>query len=258
MNDRDGAGAAEAEQAEDELRALLERAVPQPPAPPQRLERVRERVRRRRRRRTALVTGSALLAVAAGLLAVPGLVRPQGGGRAAPTVAAGGPDAGRTARGPATSAPAPTPTPQGGYAPDGMGGLRLDPPQGWHFLPDPATTSIFLSTQDLVLPQNGCAHALDGFCTPLARVLAKGGTLVMFRLEQFDVQAGKLHDLEVPLEDEEAYASCRAVNGTRQVGRTMVGATQPDTVVWAVACLSHPSPAQLERARSLLASAVIG
>src|SRR4051812_30311075 len=59
---------------EQELRALLERAVPQLPAPAQRLERVRERLRRRRRRRTAAVTGGAVLALAAG----PG--GPAGGG----------------------------------------------------------------------------------------------------------------------------------------------------------------------------------
>ena len=68
--------------------------------------------------------------------------------------------------------PASTPASDDGYRPVGMKGLRLRPPDGWRILEDPATGSVFLSTQTLVLPQGGCAHALDGFCTPLARVLA--------------------------------------------------------------------------------------
>jgi hypothetical protein len=235
---------------EDELRALLERAVPQLPAPAQRLERVRERMRRRRRRRTAAVSVSAVLAVAA-VVAVPGLVRPHGGGAATAVVATSGPAPVRTAE----RSPAPTPE---GYRPAGMQGLVIRPPDGWRILADPATGSVFLSTQTLVLPQGGCAHALDGFCTPLARVLADGGALVMFRLTSNKVQVDKLRDLALPLQDEDLYQSCRTVNGTRQMGRTMVGDADSGAVVWTVACLAQPSATQRAQVRDLLASADFG
>ncbi|WP_327289825.1 hypothetical protein [Streptomyces sp. NBC_01198] len=259
MTDRDGIGEGRSG-AEDELRVLLERAVPQLPAPPQRLERVRERMRRRRRRRAAAVTGSAVLAVVAVLAAVPGLLRPQGGGQAAlPTVAASGPAGKPTA--PADHRPTmstPAPTTDGGYQPDGMDGLRLRPPQGWRILADPATTSVFLSSQTLVLPEKGCAHALDGFCTPLARVLAGGGALVMFRSEPVKMQGDILHGMEQPLADAEVTTACHTVNGTRQLSRTMVRSGGTSRMVWATACLSHPSPAQLAQVSDLLASADFG
>ncbi|MFG1805529.1 hypothetical protein [Streptomyces sp. NPDC049040] len=251
--------------AEEELRILLERAVPQPPAPPQRLALVKERVRRRRRRRTAAVTGSAVLAVAAALASLPGLVRPDGGGAQSVAVATSGQDEGRpsptasTVHAPTpTGTTSPTPATDDGFRPDGMDGLRLRPPTGWRILADPATTSVFLSTQTLVLPENGCAHALDGFCTPLARVLAKGGVLVMFRREEMKGEVDKLQGLELPLADEDPYQSCRTINGTRQMSRTMVGPERSGTMVWATACLSHPTAAQLDQVRDLLSSADFG
>ncbi|CAG6397375.1 conserved hypothetical protein [Actinacidiphila cocklensis] len=245
--------------AEDELRVLLERAVPQLPAPAQRLERVRMRMRRRRRRRTAAVTVSAVLAVAA-VVAVPGLVRPQGGGSAPAVVATSGHAVVATtpAGGAKTNGPGTTPPSAGGYRPAGMEGLRLRPPKGWKVLPDPDTDSVFLSSQSLVLPEGGCAHALDGFCTPLARVLASDGVLVMFHLTQSSAQAQKFSGFALPLEDEVPYSACLAVTGTRQMGRTMVGSAGSGTVVWAVACLSHPSAAQTARVRDLIGSADFG
>jgi hypothetical protein len=233
---------------EQELRALLERAVPQLPAPAQRLERIRERIRRRRRRRTAAVTGAAVLALAAGLVAVPGLVRPHGGGHAAPAVV--------VSPTPRPSA-APT-TPLAGYRPDGLGGLVLQLPRGtgWQTLADPATTSLFLGTQRMVLPAGGCAHALDGFCTPLALALKEGGALVMFRRQKLKMPAGKAHDYTLPLTEAAPYKACRTVGGTRQLTRT---AAAPDgTVVWAVACLATPSQARLQEAQDLLSSAAFG
>jgi hypothetical protein len=236
------------ERAEQELRALLERAVPQLPAPAQRLEGVRERIRRRRRRRTAAVTGGAVLALAAGLVAVPGLVRPDGGGRTAPAVV-----------GSATPRPRATATtPLPGYRPGGMGGLVLQLPTGaaWKTFADPATTSLFLGTQRMVLPAGGCAHALDGFCTPLALALKKDGVLVMFRRQAPKMPPDKAHSYEVPLAEAPPYEACRTVGGTRQLSRTMVA---PDgTIVWTVACLASPSPTRFQQAHTLLDSAAFG
>lgn len=236
------------ERTEQELRALLERAVPQLPAPAQRLEGVRERVRRRRGRRTAAATGCAVLALAAGLVAVPGLVRPDGGGREAPAVV-----------GSATPRPGPVlTTPPSGYRPGGMGGLVLQMPTGaaWKTFADPATTSLFLSTQRMVLPEGGCGHALDGFCTPLALALKKDGVLVMFRRQKLKMPSDKAHMYEVPLAEAPPYQACRTVGGTRQLSRTMVA---PDgTVVWTVACLDDPSRTRVQEARHLLDSAAFG
>lgn len=238
----------ELERAERELRALLERAVPQLPAPAQRLERVREGIRRRRRRRTAAVTGGAVLALAAGLVAVPGLVRPHGGGRAAPAVV-----------GSATPRPsASQTTPPSGYRPAGMGGLVLQLPadKAWQTFADPKTASLFLGTQRMVLPEGGCGHALDGFCTPLALALKQDGALVMFRRQPSKMPLGKARDYEVPLTEDTPYQACRTVGGTRQLTRTMVS---PDgTIVWAVACLADPSQTRVQEARYLLDSAVFG
>ncbi|MGW5349428.1 hypothetical protein ACWERV_02770 [Streptomyces sp. NPDC004031] len=241
-------GAEGAEGVERELRALLERAVPQLPAPAQRLERIRERIRRRRRRRTAVVTGSAVLALAAALVAVPGLVGPDGGGHAAPAVVG-------------SATPRPTTalsTPPSGYRPDGMGGLvlQMPPSKGWQTLADPKTASLFLGTQRMVLPEGGCAHALDGFCTPLALALKKDGALVMFRRQPSKMPSAKARDYEIPLTEDSPYQACRTVGGTRQLTRTMVA---PDgTIVWTVACLADPSQTRVQEARYLLDSAVFG
>lgn len=261
-----GTGSGADRRAEDELRVLLERAVPQPAAPPQRLERVRERVRRRRRRRTAVVTGSAALAVAAALLAVPGLVRPQGG--AAPVVVATGGRAERPATPPASSVPeeppsTEPPTPAAGYGdyrPPGMDGLRLRLPPGWRALSDPApgTGELFVSSQALALPASGCRHALDGFCTPLARTLGSGGALLMFQLDHNQGMADKLRLFGTPIGEEAPYKACRTVGGTRQLGASIVDQAGSSTVVTVTACLAQPSAAQLAQAEAVVTTAAFG
>ncbi|NJP43131.1 hypothetical protein [Actinacidiphila epipremni] len=245
-----GEGAPLGEAEEAALRALLERGVPQLGAPAQRLERVRERVRRRRRR-AAAVAGGAVLAVAAGLLAVPGLVRTGGGVSAAPPAGVRGSTPPATAPTGTTMPPA---TGEGGYRPAGMGGLLMRMPAGWHTLPDPATSSVFTSTQDLALPEGGCAHARDGFCTPLVRALAKGGALVMFREQKYG-QAGKMHDLALPVEEQAPYQACRTVGGTRQLTRTLPDESGSDLVVWIVACMAEPTDEQFAAARQILSTA---
>ena len=244
---------------EQALRALLERAVPSPPPPAQRLEAVRARIRRRRRRRAAVAAGAAVLALAAGLAALPGLVRPQGAAPAAGHPARSAPAGGGAAPTPPPATP--TTTPAAGYRPTGMGGLAVRPPQEWHVLPDPATASVFLSTpaQPLALPAGGCAHALDGFCTPLVRALGKGGALVMFKRQPGKAALdGKLDGYAMAVTVEEPYTSCRAVGGTYQLSRTVVGPDGSALLVWATACLAHPSKAQVAEVRELLATAAFG
>jgi hypothetical protein len=238
------------------LRALLERAVPTPPAPAQRLEGVRARIRRRRRRRAAAVAGTAVLALAAGLAVVPGLVRTRGSAPEARRPAHSAPAGGMAApTPPASGTPA---TPASGYRPAGLGGLALRPPHKWHVLQDPDTASVFLSNpaQPLALPEGGCAHALDGFCTPLVRALGKGGALVMFKRQPGKAALdGKLDGYATTVTAEDPYSSCRAVGGTYQLSRTVVGPDGSALLVWATACLSHPSASQAAVVRELLATA---
>lgn len=243
---------------EQELRALLERGVPHLPAPAQRLEGVRERIRRRRRRRMAAVTGGAVLAVAAGLVGVPDLVRTQEGAPRAAHTAQVGPGAKATA-----SLPEPTPTTTAtkvGYYVNGMGFVDVTPPGGWRILTDDDTASLFLATpaQPLALPGGGCAHALDGFCTPLVRALGSGGALVMFKAQPGKVSTGKLKDSLTGVLTVEPYTACTAVGGTDQLSRTLAGLVDQDgsaVLVWATACMAHPSKALRAEVSGLLARA---
>ncbi|MCL2729491.1 MAG: hypothetical protein FWE15_05645 [Actinomycetia bacterium] len=240
---------------ERELRALLERAVPQLPAPAQRLESVRARVRRRRRRRAAGLSGAAALAVAVAGLLVPGV----SGRDPAPTVP-GGP----TAIVPPASGGAPTTV--GGPSPTvdasvqtrhfaDLGGLDLRLPRGWSVLAPGGSATAWASSQALALPQGGCANALDDFCTPLQRVLGSDGVLIQltFQLNQAMADKARVRHLEVG--DETVVTACHSVGGTVQLGTQLTDRSGSAVLVLATACLSHPGPAQLARVRDVLTTA---
>jgi hypothetical protein len=251
------------ESAEYELRVLLERAVPQLPAPAQRLESVRERVRRRRRRRAAGMSVTAVLAIAAAGLLLPGLADRDGGPPPLATTGLAPPASGSA---PAASGGAPTASPTGSAtAPPGyavmpfsdVAGLQLVMPREWNALTASDTPRGYVSTQALGLPKGGCAHQLDDFCTPLDRTLAKDGVLVQFTLAYNKATADKLRvrSADMSVEPEPVVAACRAVGGTEQLGTTLVDASGSDVVVVATACLSHPRGQQEARVRALLSTA---
>ncbi|MEE4546675.1 hypothetical protein V2S66_32510 [Streptomyces sp. V4-01] len=245
------------ESAERELRALLERAVPQLPAPAQRLESVRERVRRRRRRRAAGTSLTAVLAIAAAGLLLPGLGDRDGGGRldatslappasgSAPTASGGAPAEGATAPPGSTTVPFPD-----------VAGLQVVMPQEWNALTASDDARGYVSTQTLGLPEGGCAHQLDDFCTPLDRTLAKDGVLVQFTLSFNKATADKLRvrGSGMAVAAEPVVDACHAVGGTEQLGTTIVDGSGSGVVVVATACLSHPRGRQEARVRTLLST----
>jgi hypothetical protein len=241
---------------ERELRALLERAVPQLPAPAQRLESVRARVRRRRRRRAAGLSGAAALAVAVAGLLVPGAV---GQGPASPA-----PPGGPTAFAPPASGgthPASSGPPATVDASvrtrhfTKLGGLELRLPRAWPVLAPGGSTSVWVSSQALALPKGGCAGALDGFCTPLERVLEPGGVLIQFGLVLDQSRADKARAVRVGAGDESLVTACRSVGGTVQVGTELTDRSGSAVLVVATACLSHPGPAQRARVHDILTTA---
>jgi hypothetical protein len=270
---------------EHELRVLLERAVPQLPAPAQRLASVRERVRRRRRRRAAGVSVTAVIAIAAAGMLLPGLGDRDGGPSSAASSPAGPPSGSAPA-----STPAPPVTAPPGYTVepfDELARLRVVMPQEWNGLIASDTPRGYVSTQSLGLPKGGCAHQLDDFCTPLDRTLTPDGVLVQFTLVAESDKVGKalLRGDEGTVAVQQVLSACRAVGGTEQLGVTVVrppGATASDgatdstdstgpggstgmpgstaspgysMAVVATACLSHPRGAQEARVRALLNSA---
>ncbi|MFJ3445824.1 hypothetical protein ACIPM2_32145 [Streptomyces sp. NPDC086081] len=154
-----------------EVRALLERAVPQLTAPADRMGRIRHRVRRRRLRRTAAAAAVAL--VAAAIAVWPGTGWPPG-------------------REPASVPPAATASADTHEwvvrFPD-AGNLVLTLPDGWQARTVARTdrpTMVYAATQSLspgaVEPgcAEGLAHRRDAFaCAPLT-ALERGGAIVSF------------------------------------------------------------------------------
>jgi hypothetical protein len=243
---------------EQELRVLLERAVPQPSVPAQRLESVRARVRRGRRRRAAGLSAAVVAAVAAAGLLVPGLGGPSAGPRPGATVLeppASGSVAptGTAARPSATEAQAAWPAHFGQ-----LSGLLLRLPAGWSVLDAPDKVTSYASSQALGLPPDGCAHPLDDFCTPLARTLTPGGALMQLRLWSNPEMAGKLRSFPPQVGPTALVAACRAVGGTEELGTSLVDHSGDAIVVRATVCLAHPTAVQRARIRQVLTQATFG
>jgi hypothetical protein len=242
---------------ERELRVLLEHAVPTLPAPAQRLESVRERVRRRRRRRAAGLSATVVLAIAAAGLLLPGPGDRDGGGAPLATTTLAPPASGSA---PTASATTDGPTAPPGYTAghfDNLAGLGLVVPDAWTVLSAPDEPRAYVSSQSLGLPKGGCAHQLDDFCTPLDHTLKPDGVLVQFTLAYDKGLAMKtpLRGEDGSVRTEGVLSACRAVGGTAELGRTVIDASGSSVVVAATACLAHPRPAQEARVRALLAGA---
>lgn len=180
-----------------ELSVLLERTVPQPLAPADRMAQVRHRVQRRRRRRMAALSTATVAAVGIGLLTMAGLT----GGGTEPhrrTVAT-------PAAGTATSPPAsgPTSMPSAGLGSDAwtivrlqdLYGLTLRLPRGWKgftALDGNAMMVGFVSQQPMHVDAS-CAAIPDlGYsaCPPLDR-LRKGAALIYIHKTMSTKRNGK-------------------------------------------------------------------
>ncbi|WP_329134309.1 hypothetical protein OG552_18610 [Streptomyces sp. NBC_01476] len=248
----------------DELRVLLERAVPQLPAPARRLEQVRARVRRRARRRAAGLSVTAVLAIATfGLLApglggAPGDPAPPAVTSLAPPASVSVPTAeptGAPTGGPAsTQAPPPT-TAYRLYRFSALSGLGLRLPPGWSTLEPAGSDANYVSSQGLGMPKGTCVHPLDDFCTPLVRTLTPGGVLMMLRISHNQGMADKIRLTGPRIGAGQVLTSCRTVGGVAQLGATLADLSGSDVTIEATVCLAGAQAALQAEVRDILMNA---
>ncbi|MBM9505834.1 hypothetical protein [Actinacidiphila acididurans] len=236
---------------EDDLRALLERGVPQLPAPAQRLERIRERVRRRRRRRAAGVSALLVTAIAGAGVLLPGGGRDGGAGTepGAPPPAAAGTAAPTTD--PRTFTPPPTTDKR--LVRFGNPALTLRLPPGWQG--SEAYGNVFAASQAL-WPQAACAQPTQQMCLPLRHQLAPGGGYLVVSVVKSPGLAAKAVPgknispaLTVPKD-------CRVEGGTEQWYVMLADPHRPATgkVLTGVYCLARPTAAERRAVQDALLS----
>ncbi|MFE0631453.1 hypothetical protein ACFW3D_31405 [Streptomyces sp. NPDC058864] len=179
-----------------ELSVLLERVVPQNPAPHDRMAQIRRRVRRRRRRRVAAGALAALGGVTAAAVAAAALLQPAG-----PVTPRGQdvlPAAPPTRGAPAPGSPSPVPSPtEPAYvlvSVDALSGLVLKlPGPYWRSLvtADPDGLVVGFAGSQPLHERSGCAkqEVITYTVCPPVDELAEGGTLISFR--QVEKPAGK-------------------------------------------------------------------
>jgi hypothetical protein len=248
---------------ENELRVLLERAVPQLPAPAQRLDRIRERVRRRRRRRMAGLSATVVAGVAAAGLLLPGGTAgtsPVGQGKAPP---------GAAPVSPAASLPSPTPT---GSGPTTMssrppGTYRLvsfsDPPltlrvpAAWHASTDHGL--VFVASEPVGASKSVCRDPVSDYCTPLQRGLRQGGAMLVLQVQDDPGMAAKVRAGR-PFSPLPLTKSCRVEDGSEELyvitADTHVSAST--RVLIGRLCMAAPTGAQRHTAQDIVTTAWFG
>ncbi|MCP9208602.1 hypothetical protein [Streptomyces cucumeris] len=231
---------------ERELRALLERAVPRPGAPADRMLRVRERVLRRRRRQAAGLAGGAVAA-----LTVINVVAPVRGGDEAVYRPNAAPRAAATA---------------GTFRFAALAGMTVRLPDGWsgRALPvRPGRDPVGLAGTRPTAVSVSSASSRAAPCPDVQRycvrrsALRPGEGLIVFRLQRGHMGEG---GARAELMATGPGRSCRAAGGTRELtgwrpveeGAGRAG----DELVLASACLHRPSAVTLAQARSVLRTAV--
>lgn len=228
----------------EELRRLLERAVPRLPAPAERVDRVRDRVLRRRRRLRAGGVGSVTVAVAL-LVAVVwqgthGLGGEAGDGTRTAIPPAGPPDASRSD---AVRYPE-------------LAGLTVPVPEEWHARAGTQTTKHgltrgFLSSQPID-PARFCPKSENpALCQPVGKLRpgdavitldSDGKYAVEDRFPVTLVTAGKVS------------AACARVGGTETVHAWLSGppAWGGKGSIRATVCLAKPPKAVIDEVRRVL------
>ncbi|MFI9580687.1 hypothetical protein ACIHCQ_02325 [Streptomyces sp. NPDC052236] len=239
----------EYEYGEDELRVLLEKAVPWLPAPEGRLRRVRERVvRHRRRRRTvvAAAAGVSVLVLAGTLL--PGTLLPgtlRGGSEPVPP-----------------AAPAPSVTaPNTAVRYPELGGLTLRLPASWHSLAIPSEPLRkvpfrgFAGTQELIAYESPCAEDGQDTCPLPLRKLRFGGALLTLRLESGPRLDSKTQNPAVLNELHTVSPSCRAIGGRQEYNVLLGGLPDRDSAINADLCASGGASRAVAEAQQMIADA---
>ncbi|QKV92987.1 hypothetical protein HUT19_15495 [Streptomyces sp. NA02950] len=244
-----GVGGEDPTRYERELRELLERAVPRPGPPADRLGQVRQRVLRQRRRRAAGLAGGAVAALMVINVVAP--ARDGGGG--------GGGAAHRPDTAPRSAA-------TGSFRFPALAGMTVRLPDGWSGRAVPArpgrdpvglagsrptTVSSASSSASVSCPD------VQRYCLGRSALRAGEG-LIVFRLQRGHVGEGG--GAGALLMATGLGKSCRAAGGTRELtGWRAVeeGAGRAgDELVVASACLHRPSATALGQVRSVLRTAV--
>ncbi|MFW6692876.1 hypothetical protein [Streptomyces sp. MAR4 CNX-425] len=230
----DPAGSAEEEH---ELRVLLERAVPRPVAPAERMERIRGRVLRRRRRRRALWGATATVA-AIGVLLPQLLPADDPPPRYAP---------------PAAGAPEGEPRKAERRLSE-LSDLTLRVPAGWSSRtvrtdsPEGAYVG-YVASQSLKPSPEPCPTGKDGTCTTPPRQLPRHGTLITLKLHYGAERTDR------GLRKREVGKPCVVAGGTRELWAVRRPAGAADGVqVLATVCLAAPANGDVAEARTVLGS----
>ncbi len=233
---------------EDELRVLLEKAVPRLPAPEGRLGRVRERVvRHRRRRRTVAAAAAAVtVLVLAGTLG-PGTLLPgtlRGGSEPVP---------------PAAPAPSVTvPTTATRY-PE-LGGLTLSLPASWQALAVPSAPEYkvqargFAGTQELFAYDLPCGQDDQIDCLPVGE-LRSGGALLTLRLESGPLLDSKTQNPAVLHKSDQLSPACRSIGGTQEYNALLGGLPDRDSAINVNLCASGGASRAVAEARQMITDA---
>ncbi|MFF0726893.1 hypothetical protein [Streptomyces sp. NPDC004134] len=227
------------ESAEEEraLRALLERAVPRPAAPAERMERIRGRALRRRRRRCA-VWGATATAAAVGVLLPQALPATDTPPRSTSPAAGAGAPAQRDAE---------TRLPE-------LSDLTLKVPAGWSSrtvrTDSPKGEYVgYVASLSLSPSPEPCPTGADGTCTTPPRELPRRGTLITLQL---------LYGPKTPdpgLRTRELGKACVVAGGTEELWavRRPAGAAEGVQVL-ATVCLATPATGDVAEASTVLGS----
>ncbi|SNS04075.1 hypothetical protein SAMN05216252_102451 [Actinacidiphila glaucinigra] len=237
-----------------ELGVLLERVVPQTPAPHDRMTQIRRRVRRHRRRRVAVGAAAALGGLTAAAVVAAALLQPTDPAmpRGQHVVPAASPD--RAMPAPGSPLPSPTRSTDSAYdlvSLDALSGLRLKlPGSGWTSLvataPDGRVVG-FVGAQPLQ-ERNECTKqemVAYSVCPPVGKV-AVGGALISFR--QVDkLGGGSLPGRFVVKGVADAGDGCRALGGGRELTAWGQAPDRSSAVGLVVsACFDRPAKGTVE------------
>ncbi|MER7671634.1 hypothetical protein ABTY61_24690 [Kitasatospora sp. NPDC096128] len=240
---RDGA-----EGAEDELRVLLQEAVPALGAPDDRMERVFARAARTRRRRRNAGLGAGLTGglVAAALAAAPAIAPAP----APEQRAAGQPGV--------TAAPSPSPSPTETGGPirfPGVDGLTATLPPGWYAAPvdgDPHRAVGYLANQPFD-PMAPCPKSASPCARPAAPT-APDRVLLTLRLVSAPDPGGQPDGATIGMADTAVDKDCAGRNGDRElVGRRSLELKGP-VLLELTACTREASEPTLRQVQQVLES----
>ncbi|MFF2745628.1 hypothetical protein ACFVVA_08795 [Kitasatospora sp. NPDC058048] len=229
---------------EQELRFLLQRAVPDLDAPEDRMDRVRARAARTRSRRRTATIGAGLTGglVAAALAAAPAVAPAPERGAAAGPVAA-------------PSAVATVPPPEATIRFPALPDVSVDVPHGWRtrdgLTDDPRDGIGFLATHPLDV-KSSCPEG--GLCVPVGPLTADDA-FVMLQLVDDQARIQQAAAGPATLTEGRPEAFCTTYGGTRQlVGHRVVVRGGRPALIELTACLREPSDPTLRQVRQVLDS----